>query len=86
MNLRENLRRSREVLGAYLRQGFHELGAALYGQGTAAQHPEYGMLHTKLPSEIAADQRPDKQLDAHLRAADERPPAELDRSRDLERE
>lgn len=49
MNLRENLRRSKEVLGAYWRQGLHELGSVFYGHGTAAQHPEYGMIATKPP-------------------------------------
>ncbi|MBX3351656.1 MAG: hypothetical protein KF684_01880 [Phycisphaeraceae bacterium] len=52
MNLRENISRSKEVLGAYFRQGLHELGSALYGPGTAAQHPEYGMLGTKPPSMV----------------------------------
>lgn len=52
MDFRENLSRSKEVLGAYFRQGLHELGAAFYGPGTAAQHPEYGMLATKPPSMV----------------------------------
>lgn len=57
MNFKENLRRSKEVLAAYLRQGAHELGAALFGPGTAAQHPEYGMIATKTPGEIAEGMR-----------------------------
>lgn len=52
MDLQQNLSRSKEVLGAYLRQGAHEIGAALYGPGTIAQHPEYGMLGTKPPSMV----------------------------------
>lgn len=53
MNLRQSAVRSKEVLGAYFRQGLHELGAALYGPGTAAQHAEYGMLGTRTPGEVA---------------------------------
>ena len=53
MNLRENWRRSKEVLGAYFRQGFHELGAIFYGPGTVVQPPEYGMAATKTPGEVA---------------------------------
>lgn len=60
MNLKENWNRSKEVLGAYLRQGAKELGGALYGPGTAAQPAEYGMAATKLPSEIARDMQSDK--------------------------
>ncbi|MEZ6212033.1 MAG: hypothetical protein R3B46_12405 [Phycisphaerales bacterium] len=52
MNPQENLSRSKEVLDAYFRQGLHELGAALYPGGTAAQHPEYGMIGTKPPSMV----------------------------------
>lgn len=44
---------SKEVLAAYLRQGAHELGAALYPSGTVAQHPEYGMPFTRTPGEVA---------------------------------
>jgi len=54
MNLQENWRRGLETVSAYWRQGLRELGAALYGAGTVAQPPEYGMLGTKLPSEVAA--------------------------------
>lgn len=53
MNLKENWRRSKEVLGAYFRQGAHELGSVFYGPGTAAQTPEYGMAFTRTPGEIA---------------------------------
>lgn len=53
MNIKENLIRSKEVLAAYWRQGLHELGAAFYGAGTVAQHPEYGMAGTKTPGQVA---------------------------------
>ncbi|MFO0858346.1 MAG: hypothetical protein U0640_13440 [Phycisphaerales bacterium] len=53
MNFRENMSRSKEVLGAYFRQGLHELGAVLYGPGTIAQHAEYGMAGTRTPGEVA---------------------------------
>lgn len=53
MNLRQNWSRSKGVLGAYFRQGLKELGSVFYGHGTAAQPAEYGMIATKLPSEIA---------------------------------
>ena len=53
MNPRENVSRSKEVLGAYFRQGLHELGAAFYGGGTAAQHSEYGMIGTRTPGQVA---------------------------------
>lgn len=59
MDWRENMNRSKEVLGAYFRQGLRELGAALHGPGTAAQPPEYGMISTKLPGEILQDLRAD---------------------------
>lgn len=49
MTPRENLNRSKEVLGGYLRHGAHEMGAALFGHGTIAQHPEYGMAFTRPP-------------------------------------
>ncbi len=79
MNLRENMSRSKEVLGAYFRQGLHELGAALYGPGSAAQHPEYGMIATKPPSMVveglkgepggvaSRDDPAPSQLESHLR-------------------
>jgi|GEM_PF-1714620 len=57
MNLQQNLSRSREVLGAYLRQGAKELANAFYGSGTVAQHPELGMAFTKTPGEITAGMR-----------------------------
>lgn len=60
MNLRENLSRSREVLAGYWRQGLHELGSVFYGPGTAAQHPEYGMIGTKPPGLVSAGLEPDK--------------------------
>lgn len=101
MDLRENLSRSKEVLGAYFRQGLHELGAAFYGPGTAAQHPEYGMAGTKPPSMVVdglrgnVDATPSRDdatpsaLEAHLKDAKERsvPEREPERdSRDLERD
>lgn len=64
MNLRENLSRSREVLGAYWRQGLHELGSIFYGPGTAAQHPEYGMIGTRPPGLVTEGLRPDKEHEA----------------------
>jgi hypothetical protein len=84
MNLRENLSRSKEVLAGYFRQGLHELGAVFYGAGTAAQHPEYGMIGTRTPGEVTAGMRgtPDRSngrdepapstLDSYLREAKER--------------
>ena len=101
MDFRENMSRSKEVLGAYFRQGLHELGAAFYGPGTAAQHPEYGMMGTKPPSmvveglkgeaapEVSRDDAAPSQLDAHLEKAQEqsRPEPEPQRdTRDMERE
>ena len=53
MNLKENLSRSKEVLGAYFRQGAKELAGAFYGAGTVAQHPEYGMAFSKTPGQVA---------------------------------
>lgn len=53
MTFRENINSSVETLKAYFRQGLHELGNALYGQGTAAASPEYGMVGTKTPGEVA---------------------------------
>lgn len=101
MDAQENLSRSKEVLGAYFRQGLHELGSAMYGPGTAAQHPEYGMLGTKPPSmvveglkgevgnEVGRDEVAPSQLDSHLSQAQERavPEPEPQRdARDMERE
>ncbi|HEX2839348.1 MAG TPA: hypothetical protein VHN77_14620 [Phycisphaerales bacterium] len=53
MNLKQNWSRTKEVLGAYFRQGMHELGSAFYGPGTAAQPAEYGMIGTRTPGEVA---------------------------------
>lgn len=84
MNLRENLSRSKEVLAGYFRAGLHELGAVFYGPGTAAQPPEYGMIATKTPGQVADGLRgmPDRgsgrdepapsTLDSYLRDAKER--------------
>lgn len=57
MDFRENMARTKEMLLSMWRQGVHELGAALYGPGTAAQAPEYGMPHTKMAIEVAEGQR-----------------------------
>ncbi len=90
MNPRENLSRSKEVLGAYFRQGLHELGAAFYGGGTAAQHSEYGMIGTRTPGQVADGLRADQsttptkdnaepsQLQTHLEQAQEREAPEPD--------
>ncbi len=101
MNVRENMSRSKEVLGAYFRQGLHELGSALYGPGTAAQPPEYGMLGTKPPSMVveglkgehdavpARNDAAPSQLEAHLEQAKDRaePPREPERDdRTVDRE
>jgi hypothetical protein len=64
MTWKENMRRSMETLGAMWRQGLHELGAALYGPGTAAQPPEYGMPGTKTPGEVAEGRR-SVEIDIH---------------------
>lgn len=101
MDLRENLSRSKEVLGAYFRQGLHELGSAFYGPGTSAQHAEYGMLGTKPPSmvveglkgtgapEVSRDDTAPSQLESHLAKEQEQrlsePEPQRD-TRDLERE
>lgn len=94
MNLRENMSRSKEVLGAYFRQGLHELGSALYGPGTAAQNPEYGMLGTKPPSMVveglkgehdAVPSRNDaapSQLEAHLQRGQEKEEQQREPERD----
>lgn len=101
MNLRENLSRSKEVLGAYLRQGLHELGSIFYGPGTAAQHPEYGMIGTKTPGQVAdglrgtsdrgsgRDEPAPSPLDSYLRDAKERSEQTREperESREMERE
>lgn len=94
MNLRENLSRSKEVLAGYFRQGLHELGSIFYGPGTAAQHPEYGMIGTRTPSEVSDGMRgtPNRSdgregpapstLDSYLRDAKER----SEQTREPERE
>lgn len=93
MNLRQNLSRSKEVLGAYLRQGAHELASIFYGPGTAAQHPEYGMAWQRTPGEIAdgmrgkvvsdggRDEPGSSAIESHLRALERD-----DRPREQERE
>lgn len=75
MNWRENMSRSKEVLGAHLRQGAHELGAVLYPPGTAAQPPEYGLAFTKPASLVVDGLRPDKDA---APAKDEPAPSVLD--------
>ena len=94
MNWRENMSRSKEVLGAYLRQGAHELAAMLYGPGTAAQHPELGMLATRTPSQIADGLRGGRDatvsrddtapsiLDQHLQQAKDRTAPEREPERE----
>lgn len=59
MDIQSNNSRSKEVLGAYWRQGLGELGAALYPASTVAQHPEYGMIGTKPPSMVVDGLRGD---------------------------
>lgn len=93
MNLRENLSRSKEVLGASFRQGLHELGAALYPPGTVAQHPEYGMIGTRTPGEVAdglrgveskspsRDGQAPSVLDQHIEEARERAATEREPER-----
>lgn len=53
MKFSSNTRRSFEVLAAFCRHGCHELGAMLFGPGTATAPPELGMIATKTPSQIA---------------------------------
>ena len=67
--------RSKEVLGAYWRQGLKELGSVAYGSGTAAQQPEYGMIGTKLPSEVAEGRRDEREQEREQ----ERETPDLDR-------
>lgn len=69
------MRRSAEVLGAYWRQGLHELGSVFYGPGTAAQHPEYGMIGTRPPGLVTEGLRPEKE---HGPAKDDAAPSILD--------
>lgn len=75
MNFRENMSRSREVLGAYARQGLHELGSVFYGPGTAAQHAEYGMIGTRTPGQVADGLRADQETTP---AKDNIEPSQLD--------
>ena len=96
MNLRENNSRSKEVLGAYWRQGLSELGAAITERGSVAQPTSYGMIGTRLPSDIHAGLHgkeagvPDKgaSLDAYVNQAKQDVAAsrEPDQERHLERE
>lgn len=84
MNWRQNLSRSKEVLAGYWRQGLRELGSVFYGPGTAAQHPEYGVIGTKTPGEVAdglrgttnrgvsRDEPGQSVLDSYMRDAKER--------------
>lgn len=90
----EDRKRSMEVLGAYFRQGLHELGSVFYGAGTAAQHPEYGMLGTKTPGQVAdglrGTDKPERgreepgqgALDDYLAKSRERQPAAPEPERD----
>lgn len=50
---KRSLEKTKEMLSAYWRQGQHEIGRALYGPDTVAQPPEYGMIGTKTPGEVA---------------------------------
>lgn len=75
MNIDENISRSKEVLGAYWRQGLHELGSAFFGPGTVAQHPEYGMIGTRPPGLVTEGLRPDQE---HVTSRDDDAPSILD--------
>tara|TARA_R110002111_G_scaffold137620_1_gene203393 strand:+ start:305 stop:604 length:300 start_codon:yes stop_codon:yes gene_type:complete len=99
MNFRENMSRSKEVLGAYFRQGLRELGSVFAEPGSAAQHPEYGMISTKLPSELADDMKPENEpstsnqgslrsnLDSHIQDARDAQPHEPQQDdRDMDRD
>lgn len=83
VNFQENMRRSREVLAAFWRQGLHELGAMFYGPGTIAQHPEYGMIGTKPPGLVTEGLRPD--TDKKSSKDDPGPSILEERLRDAER-
>ena len=84
MKIRENWSRTKEVLGAYFRQGLNELGSVFYGGGTAAQPSQYGMIATRTPGEVAdglrgiqsgiggQDGRAPSVLEEHLGRAEER--------------
>lgn len=82
MTFKENMSRSREVLAAYWRQGLHELGSVFYGPGTAAQHPEFGMIGSKPPGLITEGLRPDKE---HAPAKDDAPSILNERLKEAER-
>lgn len=97
MTWQENVKRSMETLGAAWRQGLRELGAALYGAGTAAQPPEYGMIGTKTPGEVAEGRRsvemnvheePRRSLDDRLKEteAGREPEAPQKDQREMDRE
>jgi hypothetical protein len=98
MNLKENWSRSKEVLGAYFRQGLRELGNAFYSGGTAASHPEYGMISTKPPSMVveglrgeqtpqaARDDVGPSQLQQHMEQIPEPEQAAPEVGMDIERE
>lgn len=97
-NQKRSLRQSKEVLGAFFRQGLHELGAALYPAGTVAQHPEYGMPGTRTPGEVQAgrgekngpavsrDGPAPSLLDQHIEQAKERTAPEPEQERHQERD
>ncbi len=98
MKMSENNARSKEVLNAMGRQGLKELGAALYPAGTVAQHPEYGMIGTRTPGEVAdglhnitrtgptREHGSPSQLQAHLDRAPEPGAGAVEPVRDLERD
>ena len=77
MTPKENWSRTKEVLGAQFRQGLHELGAAFYGPGTVAQPPEYGMIGTKTPGEVADGLRGKERHE--LSSPNENEPSPLDK-------
>ena len=100
-SLKDNWRRGKEVLGAYFRQGLHELGSVFYGPGTAAQHAEYGMIGTRTPGQVAEGLRGERDpessrsesgpslVDQHVEHAKERSamtPQQEQQRPDLERE
>jgi hypothetical protein len=53
----QSIEETKEMLAAYWRQGQREIGRALYGPDTVAQPPEYGMIGTKTPGEVADGMR-----------------------------
>jgi hypothetical protein len=78
MNLKENNARSKEALLGWVRQGAHEIGAVLYGPGTAAQSPEHGMPFTKTPGEVASSRRTDEFNEEPRQAPSDAPAADRD--------